>query len=335
MERLEPLQTLESDYYLGEAVRDVGPDSDEEMSSDDELQQELKKIAGISNECQKKGKRQRRQSDFESDMEDELDRSMCEYATECLNDYVQKNPQIELPKVEEEIPDLEPANDEDMECEESKASTSLPTSPLKSCLKRKSPQKKKSPKPEEDNDLSSDNSEEDNPIKKMVKQRKKVMDEEPPEFYDTDEDDDNERWVQKKNSERRGATTSAAPSSQTRKKPSAKIDNGSDAVLSCPGCMILLSRDCQRHEIYKDQYRAMFVENCEIDKTEDLKVEKTGKEKKRQKQQMKKMGLAMESSAGTPHDIFHAVKCCKCGTKVAVYDHDEVFHFFNVLAGYS
>ncbi|OQR73324.1 E2F-associated phosphoprotein domain containing protein-like [Tropilaelaps mercedesae] len=34
--------------------------------------------------------------------------------------------------------------------------------------------------------------------------------------------------------------------------------------------MTLLCRDCQRHEVYSNQYRAMFVENCRVDEATKL-----------------------------------------------------------------
>ena len=33
-------------------------------------------------------------------------------------------------------------------------------------------------------------------------------------------------------------------------------------------------------------------------------------------------------------DIYHPVMCKICNTKVAVYDSDEVYHFFNVVTSY-
>lgn len=33
-------------------------------------------------------------------------------------------------------------------------------------------------------------------------------------------------------------------------------------------------------------------------------------------------------------DVFHPVMCKICNTKVAVYDSDEVYHFFNVVTSY-
>uniref|UniRef100_A0A0K0D2E6 E2F-associated phosphoprotein n=1 Tax=Angiostrongylus cantonensis TaxID=6313 RepID=A0A0K0D2E6_ANGCA len=138
--------------------------------------------------------------------------------------------------------------------------------------------------------------------------------------------------------------------------------------LSCPGCMVLLTRDCQRHEIYSDQYRAMFVENCHV-KQESLKIEKTGKEKRRERQKMRKIGvdpneqpvlcyyvfiifcwkdtyregsIRHENTAKftsgfqvQAEDIFLPVQCAVCSTNVAVLDHEEVYHFFNVLTGYA
>jgi len=34
-------------------------------------------------------------------------------------------------------------------------------------------------------------------------------------------------------------------------------------------------------------------------------------------------------------EIYNPVKCCECNTEVGVYDKDELFHFFNVLASYT
>ncbi|XP_050374259.1 uncharacterized protein LOC126791815 isoform X2 [Argentina anserina] len=62
-----------------------------------------------------------------------------------------------------------------------------------------------------------------------------------PEFYDSDLDVKDELWVQKK---RKGSV--------------------SDTVLSCPSCFTTLCLECQRHEKYVTQYRAVFVVNCKI-----------------------------------------------------------------------
>ena len=59
------------------------------------------------------------------------------------------------------------------------------------------------------------------------------------EFYDSGADDKDEEWML---AQRQG--------------------RHSDAILSCPGCLTTVCIDCQRHEFYTTQYRAMFVMNC-------------------------------------------------------------------------
>uniref|UniRef100_I3M5S6 E2F associated phosphoprotein n=1 Tax=Ictidomys tridecemlineatus TaxID=43179 RepID=I3M5S6_ICTTR len=111
----------------------------------------------------------------------------------------------------------------------------------------------------------------------------------------------------------------------------------SDAVLNCPACMTTLCLDCQRHESYKTQYRAMFVMNCSVNKEEVLRYKNSENRKKRRG--YKKMKSNHEDSAEQAEteveEIYHPVMCTECSTEVAVYDKDEVFHFFNVLASHS
>ncbi|KAH0620541.1 hypothetical protein JD844_021105 [Phrynosoma platyrhinos] len=110
----------------------------------------------------------------------------------------------------------------------------------------------------------------------------------------------------------------------------------SDAVLNCPACMTTLCLDCQRHESYRTQYRAMFVMNCTVIKEEILKYK--GPLNKKTKRGHKKIKQSTESTAGPEtqeeEEIYHPVKCTECSTEVAVLDKDEVFHFFNVLASH-
>lgn len=40
-------------------------------------------------------------------------------------------------------------------------------------------------------------------------------------------------------------------------------------------------------------------------------------------------------STSRPEDLFYPVICCVCKTEVAVYDSEEVYHFFNTLASYA
>ncbi|VDM66452.1 unnamed protein product [Strongylus vulgaris] len=171
--------------------------------------------------------------------------------------------------------------------------------------------------------------EETNPIKKAAKQSMEGAKKELPDYYDPEEDDDNEKWMQQ-----RRKATGLTEAAKKVKEARPRIDGDSDAVLSCPGCMVMLTRDCQRHEIYSGQYRAMFVENCRVEH-ESLKIEKTGKERRRERQKLKKMGLDPNEQPTAEEDLFLPVHCAVCSTNVAVMDHDEVYHFFNVLSGYA
>lgn len=98
--------------------------------------------------------------------------------------------------------------------------------------------------------------------------------------------------------------------------------NPSWNVKLCFGCFF-------RHEMYPQQYRAMFVMNCKILKGEVLKFapkqDKRALKRKRGKSEE-------ESSTSNMEETFHPVHCSICNTEVAVYDQDEVYHFFSVLA---
>lgn len=108
----------------------------------------------------------------------------------------------------------------------------------------------------------------------------------------------------------------------------------SDAVLNCPSCMTVLCLDCQRHETYHTQFRAMFVLNCKVDETETLtfrppKGERRAKQRRhRGRQEQDDSGPSLDG----PDEEYSPVVCSECDTVVAVYDADEVYHFFDVLA---
>lgn len=124
-----------------------------------------------------------------------------------------------------------------------------------------------------------------------------------------------------------------------------------DAVLNCPACMCTLSLDCQRqvywfllvdiviylcrHDVYANQYRAMFVLNCRVIRDEVLKYVPKPSKSARKRQRRSKTVETSEASSSViedSKDIYHPVHCDSCNTEVAVVDEDEVFHFFNVLA---
>ena len=106
-----------------------------------------------------------------------------------------------------------------------------------------------------------------------------------------------------------------------------------------------------RHDIYKSQYRAMFVTNCKVLTDEVLKFPKGGKLSKNKKKKGNKSDYStteattseMETenqTVGASNDpaadeLYNPVKCEQCNTEVGVFDKDEVYHFFNVLASYT
>nr|XP_054490737.1 E2F-associated phosphoprotein isoform X2 [Agelaius phoeniceus] len=146
-------------------------------------------------------------------------------------------------------------------------------------------------------------------------------------LYDPEEDSRDQEWV---DSQRRGYRNQRRAPQQRQAKPAA-VPN-SDAVLNCPACMTTLCLDCQRHESYKTQYRAMFVMNCVVNKEEILKYRKKVKRSKKRKHSKE---IDSIQSNQEEEEIYHPVLCTECSTEVAVMDKDEVFHFFNVLASHS
>ncbi|KAL0968970.1 hypothetical protein UPYG_G00220630 [Umbra pygmaea] len=167
-------------------------------------------------------------------------------------------------------------------------------------------------------------------------------------LYDPDEDDRDQAWVDAKrtsyNLKRR------LPSSQNRRAQSEGLPS-SDAVLNCPACMTTLCLDCQRHDKYRTQYRAMFVMNCTVNKEEILRYKTLNVKNLRNRKRRK--GRQPESAVSTPtsssamevtnsgavvglggEELYHPVQCTECSTEVAVIDKEEVYHFFNILASH-
>jgi hypothetical protein len=76
------------------------------------------------------------------------------------------------------------------------------------------------------------------------------------------------------------------------------------------------------------QYRAMFVMNCTINLEEQLRFpcnQKKAKWKKGKKQ----------AETEDTQELFNSVKCVKCSTQVGVFDKEEIYHFFNVVASHT
>lgn len=109
----------------------------------------------------------------------------------------------------------------------------------------------------------------------------------------------------------------------------------SDTILDCPACMTTLCIDCQKHDIFPNQYRAMFVMNCTIDFTERFRYPQNAGQKKNHKVSLHGDKSSIVSLAEKKDDIYYSVKCNECRTQVAMYDRDEVYHFFNIISSYG
>lgn len=99
----------------------------------------------------------------------------------------------------------------------------------------------------------------------------------------------------------------------------------------CEVVVVLWLLPLLRHELYPQQYRAMFVMNCKILKGEVLKF--APKQDKRALKRKRGKEEEREGGSNASHlETYHPVHCSVCDTEVAVYDQDEVYHFFSVLA---
>ncbi|XP_040825304.1 E2F-associated phosphoprotein isoform X2 [Ochotona curzoniae] len=149
-------------------------------------------------------------------------------------------------------------------------------------------------------------------------------------LYDPEKDNRDQAWV---DAQRRGYHGFGLQRPRQQQQP---VPN-SDAVLNCPACMTTLCLDCQRHESYKTQYRAMFVMNCSVNKEEVLRYKAPENRKKwrGRKKMRSNQEDAVQQVETDVEETYHPVLCSECSTEVAVFDKDEVFHFFNVLASHS
>lgn len=186
--------------------------------------------------------------------------------------------------------------------------------------------------------FDSDSEEEDTPSSSTGRRRKqRTIPTNDELLYDPDEDDRDQAWVDA----RRRQYSRRRPAAASRPHRSQALPN-SDAVLNCPACMTTLCLDCQRHEKYRTQYRAMFVMNCTVKNDEVLRYKSQPEQKQRSRK--RRRGQTTEAPpddasgpapAGMDADeVYHPVQCSECTTEVAVLDKDEVYHFFNILASH-
>lgn len=157
-------------------------------------------------------------------------------------------------------------------------------------------------------------------------------------LYDPGLDSADQRWI---DNQRRAYLHGESSSGRSRSSGTGSgeaTDQRSDAVLNCPACMSMVCLDCQRHELYRSQYRAMFVFNCTVCRDRPLQY-RPQPEQKHQKKSRRRRGSRkhheMEESAVSATEVYLPVVCSTCNTDIAVLDTDEVYHFFNVIASHA
>lgn len=138
----------------------------------------------------------------------------------------------------------------------------------------------------------------------------------------------------------------------------------SDAVLSCPCCFNIVCMDCQRHEKYPDQFRAMFVMNIMVKWHKKLRYDESARglvqvESGDTYTHNNNSGSAAAVSANNTSNVvppdptshtqqqkgdsnnnntesnteYFTVCCANCETQVAALDmNDEVYHFYGCLS---
>lgn len=105
-------------------------------------------------------------------------------------------------------------------------------------------------------------------------------------LFDPAIDEDNERWMQRQrqrhwDSEDPLQDSARLAADAANRRYGLEPKPTSDAILNCPACMVTLCIDCQQHDLYSDQFRAMFVINCRIDASEQLRFADGESKKKR------------------------------------------------------
>ena len=87
--------------------------------------------------------------------------------------------------------------------------------------------------------------------------RKKLTDDDL--FYDPEADDEDQRWVDDLRLSYAagggGGDSRKSAARQENAKRGVRALPNSDAVLNCPACFTVLCLDCQRHELYQNQFR--------------------------------------------------------------------------------
>lgn len=133
----------------------------------------------------------------------------------------------------------------------------------------------------------------------------------------------------------------------------------SDAILSCPRCFNIVCMDCQQHERYASQFRAMFVMNIGVDwqkrmmyddaigglkilssghvgsqNSSVLGMRFDGGEERGERSSLPNAVPREESGFGSDkEEIYYSVHCNYCRWEVAALDMtDEIYYFYGCIA---
>lgn len=143
------------------------------------------------------------------------------------------------------------------------------------------------------------------------------------ELYDENADDEDEAYVY--SHLRSGVEESIRiqqPNSSTQEDLKVLKPRNSDAILSCPCCFYIVCMDCQRHERYANQFRAMFVMNIVVKWDHRLVYD-----------DRQNMLVEYKENTQQKEEVYYTVCCANCTTTVAALDmEDEVYHFYGCLA---
>ena len=132
----------------------------------------------------------------------------------------------------------------------------------------------------------------------------------------------------------------------------------SDAILSCPRCFNIVCMDCQQHEKYANQWRAMFVMNIGVDWNKTMIYDEhigglklataSGERRTDNDTTMQEIDNANGGDTSGPdkiphhdfeqHDdndkgeLYYSVQCSYCHWEVAALDmKDEIYHFYGCI----
>jgi hypothetical protein len=103
----------------------------------------------------------------------------------------------------------------------------------------------------------------------------------------------------------------------------------SDAVLSCPRCFTIVCMDCQQHDTYQNQYRAMFVMNICL--TYKLIYDTHSKQLVELSSTTRGKTMDDHDGEGDADEIYYSVHCLQRKTQAAAAldMKEEIYHFFS------